>query len=448
MENGGDILGLTALLSAAEGWVSDYLLTGPALVQAALLLVIFGVSYAAHRRLAPQVGRLADRGGRLPYLANPAAHAHFLVAPMVAMLLAWLSYAILTSLEQDGQIVRIAANLLTAWVVIRIVTGFLRQSGWASLIASLVWTVAALAILGWLDPIYTYLDGVAFTAGELRLSLLGIINGILLLGVFLLASNLLIGLADNRMKRLEGVSPAARVLFVKILRIAFIIIAFVVALTTVGIDLSAIAIFSGAVGIGVGFGLQKVISNLFSGILLLLDRSLKPGDVIEIGDAYGWINKMGARYITVATRDGKEYLIPNEDMITQQVINWSYSNRAVRIRVGVGISYGSDVRRAMELMVEAAQAQPRVLRGGQHDPQVRLTEFGDSSVNLELRIWVTDPEQGMVNVASDIRLAVWDAFHENGIEFPFPQRDLHLSSANGLEALLERYLDARGPQKT
>src|SRR5690606_33084517 len=167
---------------------------------------------------------------------------------------------------------------------------------------------------------------------------------------------------------------------------------------------------SGAVGVGVGFGLQKVVSNLLSGILLLLDRSLKPGDVIEVGDAYGWIEKMGGRYVTVATRDGKEYLIPNEDLITQQVINWSYTDRAIRLRIGTGISYRSDVRKAMELRAAAAAAEPRVLADEVHKPVVRLVGFGDSSVDLELRIWVTDPEKGVVNIESDIRLAIWDAF--------------------------------------
>ncbi|MEQ8827060.1 MAG: mechanosensitive ion channel, partial [Parvibaculum sp.] len=282
------------------------------------------------------------------------------------------------------------------------------------------------------------LDAVAFTAGEFRISLLGVIDSLALFGLFLLVANFVLRLADARMAHLEGVSPAARVLIFKILRIAVIAGAVVVALTTVGVDLTAIAVFSGAVGVGVGFGLQKVVSNLLSGILLLLDRSLKPGDVIEVGDAYGWIEKMSGRYVTVATRDGKEILIPNEDIITQQVINWSYTDRAIRLRIAVGISYRSSVRQAMALMTEAALAQPRVLSDETHKPVVRLTGFGDSAVDLELRIWVTDPEKGVVNIASDIRLAIWDAFHENGVEFPYPQRDLHIVSAEGLEALAAR----------
>ncbi len=434
---------LTGAFAAAEAWVQVHVFTGSAVVQAAVLLSALVSAYLIQRALAPHIDRLAERAQRVRLLSKPAKKLHPLVLPLAATILVWTAFALLEQLAHPSEMLRVAGNLLTAWVVIRLLSSFLRQSAWAPLIATTVWVLAALAILGWLEPLQAFLDSAAFQAGDLRLSALGLINGLLLLAAFLILSQFLIRLTDDRMRAMSGVTPAARVLLVKLLRIVFIVLAVVVALTSVGIDLSAVAIFSGAVGIGVGFGLQKVISNLFSGILLLLDRSLKPGDVIEVGDAYGWIDTMGARYITVATRDGKEYLIPNEDIITQQVINWSHSNKAVRIKIGLGISYASNVRRAMELMVEATKEHPRVLIDAGHEPQVRLTEFADSSVNLELRVWVHDPEKGMVNIASDIRLAIWDLFHEEGIEFPFPQQDVHLSSAGGLEVLLEKYLKDR-----
>jgi len=441
MQIGWIDLGETA--AAARAWADIHLFSGPAALQLGLVLLAALVALGVRRLLQPRLeGFMAHGAGRLRLrdpLAEPLSRLPVLVPALAALLVVWLAYGLRGSLGLEGELLRIAANLLTAWIVIRFVTGFIRQPGWASFIATLVWIVTALVILGWLGPLYAALDGIAFTAGEFRISLLGVIDSLLLFGVFLLAANFLLKLADARMAHLEGVTPAARLLIFKILRVVVIAGAIVVALTTVGVDLTAIAVFSGAVGVGVGFGLQKVVSNLLSGILLLLDRSLKPGDVIEVGDAYGWIEKMGGRYVTVATRDGKEYLIPNEDLITQQVINWSYTDRAIRLRVGVGISYRSNVRTAMELMAKAAAAQPRVLEDELHKPVVRLLGFGDSSVDLELRIWVTDPEKGTVNVASDIRLAIWDAFHENGIEFPFPQRDLHISSAEGLEGIADRF---------
>ncbi|WP_421862813.1 mechanosensitive ion channel family protein [Parvibaculum sp.] len=428
---------------AAETWANTHLFSWPALLQLGLLLLAVLVALAVRRLVVPGLARVTAHGaGRLRFrepLAEPIARLPVLIPALAAMLFVWFVYGLREPFGIEGELLRIAGNLLTAWVVIRFVTGFIRQPGWASFIATFVWLVAALALLGWLVPFYALLDAAAFTAGDFRISILGIVKSLVLFGAFLLIAGFLLKLADARMAHLEGVTPAARLLIFKILRIAVIAAAVVVALTTVGVDLTAIAVFSGALGVGLGFGLQKVVSNLLSGILLLLDRSLKPGDVIEVGDAYGWIEKMGGRYVTVATRDGKEYLIPNEDLITQQVINWSYTDRAIRLRVGVGISYRSNVRTAMELMAKAAAAQPRVLEDELHKPVVRLLGFGDSSVDLELRIWVTDPEKGTVNIASDIRLAIWDAFHENGIEFPFPQRDLHISSAEGLEGIADRF---------
>ena len=197
-------------------------------------------------------------------------------------------------------------------------------------------------------------------------------------------------------------------------------------MNTLGVNLSAFAFIGGAIGVGVGFGLQKVVSNLISGVILLLDKSIKPGDVIEVGDSYGRIQSLGARYVSVVTRDGFEYLIPNEDLITQQVINWSFSSKLVRLKIGVGVSYGADIHKAMDLVVEAASGIDRVLT--QPGPVCQLKNFGDSSVDLELRIWIADPEKGISNISSALRIAIWDAFQENGIEIPFPQRDLHIKS--------------------
>lgn len=188
--------------------------------------------------------------------------------------------------------------------------------------------------------------------------------------------------------------------------------------------MTAFTVFSGAIGVGVGFGLQKIVSNLISGVILLIDKSIKPGDVISVGDEYGWVNSLGARYVSVVTRDGTEHLIPNEELITQRVENWSYSNNLVRLRAPVGVHYKSDVRHAISLCIEAARATPRVLQDPA--PVCLLKGFGDSSVDLEIRFWIQDPAEGMSNVLSEVLLRVWDRFHEEGVEIPYPQRDLHI----------------------
>jgi small-conductance mechanosensitive channel len=190
------------------------------------------------------------------------------------------------------------------------------------------------------------------------------------------------------------------------------------------IDLSALAIFGGAIGLGIGFGLQKIFSNLVSGVILLLDRSIKPGDVITVDETYGRVSTLGMRFASVKTRDGHEHLIPNEELITSRVINWSYSDTAVRVRRPVGIAYGSDVRLAQKLIEEAVPKVPRVVAIPKTVCQ--LHGFGDNSIDLEVRFWIRDPQNGVNNVTSEVLLAIWDTFTENGIQFPFPQRDIHI----------------------
>jgi len=181
------------------------------------------------------------------------------------------------------------------------------------------------------------------------------------------------------------------------------------------------------IGIGIGLGLQKSIANLFSGLVLLLDKSIKPGDVIAIGDTYGWVDSLNARYVSVYTRDGIEHLIPNEQLITQEVQNWTHTNRLIRLRLPIGVHYESDVRRAIDLCVESATEVERVI--DKPAPVCLLNGFGDNSVDLELRFWIGDPQKGTSNVKSKILMNVWDKFKENKIEIPYPQRDLHIRSS-------------------
>lgn len=193
---------------------------------------------------------------------------------------------------------------------------------------------------------------------------------------------------------------------------------------------------SGAIGVGLGFGLQKVVSNLVSGIIILLDKSIKPGDVISLGDTFGWINTLGARYASVVTRDGKEFLIPNEDLITNQVVNWSHTNDFVRLDIFFGTAYGDDPHAVRKIAVEAARTVDRVLTTR---PAVcHIVGFGDSSVDYILRFWITDPTGGLTNVRGAVYLALWDAFKENNISIPFPQREIKvLDGMDGTPGIID-----------
>jgi small-conductance mechanosensitive channel len=268
-----------------------------------------------------------------------------------------------------------------------------------------------------------------------------VLKGAIALAIFIWIANALSRLLDQRLRLFAPLTPAVEVLASKLVRMTLLTLAVVLALGSIGIDLTAFAVFSGAVGVGVGFGLQKVVSNLVSGVILLLDRSIKPGDVIEIDGTYGSVSTLNARYASVLTRDGKEYLIPNEDLITQRVTNWSFSNDLIRLRVKVGISYESDPHKAIELALEAASDVPRVLN--EPAPNCLLIEFGDSAVNLELRFWIRDPVNGTTNIRSQVMLNLWDLYHRHGIGMPYPQRDITLRNPDALADLLS----VRQPQQ-
>ena len=342
------------------------------------------------------------------------------------VMLAWLTYAILleTTWPSRSYLIGIAASLATAWLVIAFVTrlivngfvrGIVRYAGWA-------W--ATLIILGLTDEAQRLMDSLAINLGETRISIWLIVQAIVILGALFFMARLVSRTTSARISRNDEISPSMQVLAVKFLQVMLYGAAFFIGLRTVGVDLTGLAVLSGAIGVGLGFGLQKVVSNLVSGIIILLDKSIKPGDVISLGETFGWINSLGARYVSVVTRDGKEYLIPNEDLITSQVVNWSHSNEFVRLDIYFGTAYGDDPHDVRKIAIDAAASVPRVL--SMKAPVCHIVGFGDSSVDYILRFWIRDPTQGLTNIRGNVYLALWDAFHEHGISIPFPQREVRM----------------------
>ena len=419
-----DLTFLESELREMLGWAADNLLTIGTLAQAALILAAAIVARFAAPGFRRAIERLAGKWRWEKGLGKLSGTAATLSLPIIWLILQWISVVVASAADWPNQLIRVTVSLLTAWVVIRLASQLVRDPTWSKIVAVSAWALAALNILGLLDNTVLLLDNLALTLGDLRISALTVIKGLASLAILLWLATLLSGAMERRISTLPNLTPSVRVLFSKLLKTVLITLAIVVALSTVGIDLTAFAVFSGAVGVGIGFGLQKVVSNLISGVILLMDKSVKPGDVISVGDTYGSVNSLGARYASVVTRDGMEYLIPNEDIITQQVVNWSYSSNAVRLGIPVGVSYKSDVRKAIALCKEAAAEVPRVIK----EPKTvcLLKGFGDSSVDLELRFWIEDPQNGISNVKSEILLLIWDKFHQHDIEIPFPQRDLHI----------------------
>ena len=404
-------------------WLLRYVLTYDNLVQASVitcaLLIAFLVGNRIKRKFSsPELPQ--KRFGQLLVAVLPLA------APFLWLFLQMISLLVAMEAEWPHNLLTIVVNLLAVWIVIKTASLFFNNTAWIRLIAVLAWTLASLNILDLLGPTISLLDRFALKFGGLRISLLTVFTGFLTLALLLWGARLLSHLLEKRIRENSALSPSIQVLFIKLSKITLITAAILVGLRIVGLDLTGFTIFTGAVGVGIGFGLQKIFSNLISGIILLLDKSIKPGDVITVGETYGWVNSLGARYTSLIAPDGKEFLIPNEDLITQQVENWSFSNSTVCLKISVGIAYSSDVRKAMALCEEAARQTERIIQDP--PPRCLLIAFGESSVDLELGAWINDPANGVKNVKSDVLLKIWETFQKEGMDIPFPQRDIHIRS--------------------
>jgi small-conductance mechanosensitive channel len=322
----------------------------------------------------------------------------------------------------------ILLGLVLAWAAATFLSGFVRGIGlprWAAALVAIAAFVALLArALGGLDPLIKLLDRAGFDVGSTRVSALGILQVLLTLVALYAVATLLNRVISHSIRRAQGLDPTQQLLAQKLAAIAILAAAFFIGLDLTGIDLTALAVFSGAFGLAVGFGLQKTFGNLIAGIILLMDRSIKPGDVIAVGDTFGHVSKIGVRAVSVVTRDGKEHLIPNEILMTEPVENWSYSSRDVRVHIKVGVAYDCDLPLAQKLMVEAASGAERVLDSPA--PRVWLTAFGDNAVEHEILAWIGDPEGGVGSVRSEVLNRLWNLFRENGIAIPYPQRDIHV----------------------
>ncbi len=316
-----------------------------------------------------------------------------------------------------------AAATLTAHQLMRGV-GIPRWA--AAVVEVVVFTALFSHAVGGLEPITSTLDAIGVTVGTRRLSLLALVGALVTLVVLMAMVRLANRITAHTISHARAFDPTQKVLAQKIAGIAIVVFAFLFGIDLLGIDLTAFAVFSGAFGLAVGFGMQKTIGNLIAGIILLLDRSIKPGDVIAVGTSFGWVNKIGVRAVSVVTRDGKEYLIPNEDLMTREVENWSYSDRNVRVRISVRVPYDCELTLAQELMLRAARESPRVLDSPK--PNVWLTAFGTDGVEHEILAWISDPESGVGNVRSDVLNRLWVMFRDAGIGMPFAQRDIYVRS--------------------
>lgn len=414
-----------AYLEQAWVWIKTHLLTMGSLYQLGVAAAVLGLSLAigmpTRRAFVSRFAFQLARGDVFGRFVQAVDRVWWLTIFVVLVSLAKIAGV---ALDLDVRILSMASALALAWIVIRFAASLLAKGLLRRLVVWTAWTVAALYILGLLSPVLGFLDslGGEFSGGYI--SLLMVLKGLAIFVLLLKAVSLVNAGVTNRLMGSEDLSPSLRALFAKLVSLGLYAMAFLVAVSAIGIDLTSLAVLSGALGVGIGFGLREIFANLVSGVLLLMDRAVKPGDVIELDGTRGEVLSINIRYSVVRTRDGKEYILPNEQLVTNQVVLWTHADPIIRLKLPVGIHYDSDPRLAMRLLEQAAAQTPRVLQSP--EPQAQLMGFGDNSVNLELRVWINDSEKGVANVQSDVMLVAWDLFHEHGVAIPYPQRDLHL----------------------
>ena len=355
-----------------------------------------------------------------------------IIFPLSMLLAVLVGRAILRALQPEVLLLNLAVPLLTSLALVRLAVYVLRQAlspgpavkAWEHLISTTIWLLVVLHLLGLLPEVVKALDAFGYTFGSIRISLFTVLQFSVAVGFLMVLATWLSRAIEQGLSRAVYLSAGARIGLSKTIKFVLYTLAALLALNAAGIKLGALAVFGGALGVGLGFGLQRIASNFISGFILVFDRSIRPGDVISINDKFGWVQELRARYIVVRDRDGVETLIPNENLITTEVINWSYSDQQIRLKLPVQISYADDPEAAMAILVKAAEASARVIKDP--PPAARLMGFGDNGIDLELRVWIRDPQRGVANVRSDVNLAIWKGFREAGISIPFPQQDLYV----------------------
>ncbi|MDR1995838.1 mechanosensitive ion channel domain-containing protein [Azonexus sp.] len=370
------------------------------------------------RRQVENAGRFGQASARLAF-------------PLSGLLLVGLALPLLTPFIKVN-LLKLALPLLSTLALVRAVVFVLRHAfpktvwltTWERIITTLVWGWLALYIAGLAPYVIDALQGVQFSIGVQRVDLWMILHGVVTVFLTLVVALWVAGLIERRLMRMADLDSSLRIVGIRFAKAVLTLLAIMVSLSLVGIDMTALSVFTGALGVGLGFGLQKIASNYVSGFIILLDRSIHIGNIIQVGTDAGEVRQITTRYTVLKHPGGTEFIVPNETLISSTVQNQTYSDRQLRLATTIGVAYDSDLDLVTQLMLEAAKTQPRVL--AKPPPRVTLTEFADNSINLELGFWIADPEAGKGNVVSDINFAVWRAFKAHGVQIPFPQREVRI----------------------
>lgn len=399
------------------------------LYQIAILAGLFGVGQIMSLLLTqPMNNWMRGLEGRPKWQLRLLVLVNQRLRSIAFVLAAWALVIVMREVTWPSRsyLIGIVAELATAWLVIGIGSRMLANRTFRRLLRWSAWIFVTINILGLTEDATNLLDRIALDFGTVHISALIVLKaGFALIATFA-GARLISTTSSKRIEKIDDISPSMKVLSVKAMQLLVYGVALIIGLQSVGFDMTSLTVLSGAIGLGIGFGLQKVVSNLVSGVILLLDKSIKPGDVISLDDTFGWISSLGARYVSVLTRNGTEFLIPNEDLITNRVVNWSHSSDLVRLDINFGVSYDSDPHEVKRICSMAPLKVSRVI--STPAPVCHVTGLGDFSIDFICRFWIRDPTKGLTNVRGDVFLAIWDSLKENNIEIPFPRQDVHLMS--------------------
>lgn len=354
-----------------------------------------------------------------------------LVFPLTGMLLVGIGILVLKPFLHVN-LLKLALPLLGSMALVRSVIFVLRQAfpkaswltAWERIISTFVWGWLALYITDLAPMVIDAMEQVNFPVGKQRVDLWMVLHGAATVFLTVVLALWVAGIIEARLMRVDTIDSSLRIVGIRVAKALLTLIAIVASLALVGIDMTALSVFTGALGVGLGLGLQKIASNYVSGFIILLDRSIRIGNVVQVGADNGMVTQITTRYTVLRHPGGTEYIVPNETLIASVVQNQTYSDSRLRLATTVGVAYSTDLELAMQLMTDAAATQERVL--SDPGPRAFLTLFGDSSISLELGFWIADPEEGRGNITSDVNLAIWRAFRQHGIEIPFPQREVRV----------------------
>jgi small-conductance mechanosensitive channel len=434
------LVGSDALQSFLSAATDTQIVFQLALIGAVIVIGLLVAGYVRRWR-SRHLAAVPLRGVRSRLIEISLIEAPFVIVLGVLL----VARTVVSALDSPLTLLDVAMQLVTALILVRLGLYLLRLAlgprswlrTWETRLTLLVWLAISFELVGWFGAIQKTLDEINLLPGAGHFTLWALLKGLVIITAFVLVTSVIARAIERRVMHIEAIALSTRIGITKFIYFFLVGLGVLLGINAAGVDLTALTVLTGAIGLGLGFGLQSIASNFVSGFVLLMDKSIKPGDVISFTglpgtntESFGWVQALRGRYVVVRDRDGVETLVPNQNLITNPVINWSYSDRKVRLKLPVRVSYHDDPENALDILLRATDGHPRILRDPA--PVTRLMQFSDHGMDLELRFWISDPESGVNNVRSDVNRKIWRLFREAGITIPVAQREVVVRSREPL----------------